>query len=315
MSSTARMLSDGRRLFLQHGPIDLIVEAWGGDDAVEAAYEAVAARFSDLLPMLAIELPVLKIPLGKTRPAVDGPVAQRMVAACWPHRAVFITPMAAVAGSVADEMRDTLVAAGTLQRAYVNNGGDISFHLARGERLTAGMVADLGRPAVLGQITIDAAMAVRGLATSGWRGRSFSCGIADAVTVLGRSAAAADAAATMVANAVDVDHPAIVRAPANSVREDSDLGDLLVTTDVGALPRAAVRRALEHGRREAERLLGAGLIEGAVLALQGDIVAVSHPSPSWPGSTRPSLRGGVAACGRTRHDARVKPGHDGSSAA
>ena len=310
--TTARMLSDGRRLFLQHGPIDLIVEAWGDDDAVEAAYEAVAARFSDLLPLLAIELPLLKAPLGTTRPAVDGPVARRMVDACWPHRAVFITPMAAVAGSVADEMRDTLVATATLQRAYVNNGGDIAFHLARGERLTAGMVADLGHPAVLGQITIDSSMAVRGLATSGWRGRSCSRGIADAVTVLARSAAAADAAATMIANAVDVDHPAVTRAPASSVREDSDLGDILVTTDVGALPRAAVMRALEQGRREAERLCAAGLIEGAVLSLQGEIVTVSQPtartpSSSWPGLTRPSLRGV-----RTRHDGRVKPGHDGS---
>ena len=67
---------------------------------------------------------------------------------------------------------------------------------------------------------------MRGVATSGWRGRSFSLGIADAVTVLAATAAAADAAATIIANAVDLPgHPAIARRPASELEDDSDLGD------------------------------------------------------------------------------------------
>jgi ApbE superfamily uncharacterized protein (UPF0280 family) len=112
-------------------------------------------------------------------------------------------------------------------------------------------------------------MPVRGLATSGWRGRSFSLGIADAVTVLAASAAEADAAATLVANAVDCDHPAISRSPAKLLREDTDLGDLPVTVGVGPLPEAAVQQALAQGAARAETLRRAGLLFAASLVLQG----------------------------------------------
>ncbi|HUA53828.1 MAG TPA: hypothetical protein VMB81_16765 [Candidatus Sulfotelmatobacter sp.] len=288
MTATARRLPDGRRLHLQHGPIDLIVEAWGAARAVAAAYERAAARFPAILPALVSELRILRTPLPHSRLRGDdetgrvrGPVARRMVAACWPYRRDFITPMAAVAGAVADAVLATLVEADDLDRAYVNNGGDIAFHLAPGERLTAGVVADVAQPALHGTIALDHAMTTRGLATSGAGGRSFSLGIADAVTVLARTAAEADAAATMVANAVDVDHPAIQRAPASSLRDDSDLGDRRVTVAVGALPAAAIETALARGGREAERLIVAGLIHGAVLVLKGvTTVVVPHTLPT-----------------------------------
>jgi uncharacterized protein len=74
------------------------------------------------------------------------------------------------------------------------------------------------------QCEIDFDIPVRGIATSGWRGRSFSRGIADSVTVLAKTAAMADAAATVIANAVNVVHPGIVRRPACDIRDDSDWG-------------------------------------------------------------------------------------------
>ena len=40
-----------------------------------------------------------------------------------------------------------------------------------------------------GDFAVDASLPVRGVATSGWRGRSHSLGIADSVTVLARTAA------------------------------------------------------------------------------------------------------------------------------
>ena len=280
MSATARLLPDGRRLHLQHGPIDLVIEAFGPRAAIERAYARAAAAFPPILPALVDELAILRQPLGETPPAVTGPVARRMIAACWPHRAAFITPMAAVAGAVADAMLRVLTADGDLARAYVNNGGDIAIQLADGERLTAGLVADIAQPALHGTIGLDSAWPVRGLATSGWRGRSVSRGIADAVTVLAADAATADAAATMVANAVDIDHPAIRRAPASTVRDDSDLGALPVTVAVGALSDEAVGHALANGRHTAERLVAAGLIAGAVLVLQGRTCVVPADLPA-----------------------------------
>jgi len=266
--ATVRMLPDGRRLHLAHGPIDLIVEAFGARREVEAAYDQAVARFADILPVLAGELDLLRAPLGEFRPRPDGPVAERMIAACWPHRAVFVTPMAAVAGAVADEMLAALVAGRDLDKAYVNNGGDIAFHLAPGERLTAGLVGDFHLPAIDATCALSADQPARGVATSGWKGRSFSLGIADSVTVLARDAASADVAATLIANAVDADHPAIVRAPARSLDPDSDLGDLPVTTGVGMLDGETIRAALDRGLAAARRAERAGHIQAAVLVLQ-----------------------------------------------
>lgn len=235
---------------------------------MRAAYRQAQARFADLLDVLVRDLPTLRSPVGKSRPRVGGPVAQRMVDAVWPHRGQFVTPMAAVAGAVADEILTALSAGRTLARAYVNDGGDIALHLTPGQSFAVGLVAEIAAPAIDGTIAVTAEMPVRGIATSGWQGRSFSLGIADAVTVLAHHAAAADVAATLIANAVNVDHPAIERRPASALDPDSDLGDRLVTTAIDALPPAAVREALLAGHAAAQRMRAAGLIEAAVLVLQ-----------------------------------------------
>ena len=117
---------------------------------------------------------------------------------------------------------------------------------------------------------IDADDPVRGIATSGRHGRSFSLGIADAVTVLAKTASQADAAATIIANAVDLPgHPGIVRLPANQLQPDSDLGARLVTCAVPPLPGMLVAQALAHGRRAAADEIAAGRIVAALLCLQG----------------------------------------------
>jgi ApbE superfamily uncharacterized protein (UPF0280 family) len=261
----AARFRDGR-LHLQHGPIDLIVEAFGASDEVEAAYRQAIDRFGDILPTLVRELPVLRQPLGDAYPLLQGPVARRMAEAVWPHRAVFITLMAAVAGAVADEMLQAMLAGRTLDKAYVNDGGDIAIHLGAGHSLRAGIFAQ----ALDGAVTLTHDRPVRGIATSGRGGRSFSLGIADSATVLARTAAAADAAATLIANAVTVDHSAIERRPARDLDPDSDLGDLPVTVAVGDLPRAAIDAALDKGVEEARRLRRLGLIEGAAISLRGE---------------------------------------------
>lgn len=258
-----------RRLHLQQGPIDCIVEAWGDAGEIEAAYAQAARCFDGILTTLVAELNVLRASVCGDRPLVRGPVAGRMVAAVWPHREVFVTPMAAVAGSVADELLAALVAGRRLDRAYVNDGGDIALHLGRGTSFSVGIAADPALAACTGRMSIDWRDPVRGIATSGWRGRSQSLGIADAVTVLAANAAAADAAATLIANAVNVEHPAIRRRPAREVKEDSDLGLRPVTVEVGALPDDAVDAALDAGLACARSMRGRGLIEAACLTLSG----------------------------------------------
>lgn len=260
-------LADGR-LHLHQGPIDLVIEAEGSAGEVARAYEQAAERFENVLPTLVSELPELRLPVPATSRGFAGPVARRMEAACWPHRKTFITPMAAVAGAVADEILEAMTRSRRLRRAYVNNGGDIAVHLEDDASFRIG-VAGIEDAHLHGHASIRAIDPWRGIATSGWRGRSHSLGIADSVTVIARTAAAADAAATLVANAVDVDHPSVQRRPANEVRDDTDLGTRLVTVGVDRLPADAASLALDNGTACARRMLDAGLIGAAYLRLQG----------------------------------------------
>jgi ApbE superfamily uncharacterized protein (UPF0280 family) len=270
------LLPDGKRLHLQDGPIDLVIEAKGREGDVRAAYEAAARRFTGLLDELCEELVDLRTVADPVRCTLKGVVARRMHAAVAPFAtAAFITPMAAVAGSVAEEILGAMLAAARLDRAYVNNGGDIALHLAGREQFTVGLMDRPDRHGLMLMTVIDADDPARGIATSGRHGRSFSLGIADAVTVLAKTASQADAAATIIANAVDLPgHPAIIRCPANALQPDSDLGTRLVTRDVGALREGEIDDALQAGVSRAQQLLAAGLIEGAALRLLGETALV-----------------------------------------
>jgi uncharacterized protein len=275
------LLPDGQRLHLQDGPIDLIVRADGKPMQVRAAYAAAARRFTGLLDELCAELAELRKPADPVHCALNGAVARRMHAAVAPFaNDHFITPMAAVAGSVAEEILQAMLAAADLPRAYVNNGGDIALHLAAGERFSVGQMDRPDRLGVMRTFAIAANEPSRGIATSGRHGRSFSLGIADGVTVLARTASQADAAATIVANAVDLPgHPSVVRGPANELQPDSDLGSHLVTRAVGKLAAQEVAQALAAGETVARQLLAGGLIDGAALCLCGEMSAVGLRSP------------------------------------
>lgn len=278
--ATIRLLPDGRRLHLNDGPIDLIIEADGRRDDIRDAYEAAAARFVTILDELCAELSLLRSPLRLDSPLPTSPIARRMAGAVAPYRdRCFITPMAAVAGAVAEAVLSAMTEAAQLDRAYVNNGGDIAFHLAAGRGYAIGMVERPERISLLGSIQVSAALPIRGVATSGWRGRSFSLGIADAVTILASSAAQADAAATIIANAIDLPgHPAILRVPAGDLAPDSDLLDLPVTRDVGSLLPHEIEKALHAGERLAEQLRARGLIHAAAMCLKSRVRLVLGPS-------------------------------------
>lgn len=286
----------GNRLHLQHGPIDLVIGAEGEATDLKTALRAARDRFRTVLPELVEELPALRRPLDPDNPP-QGPVARRMAAAVAPHNAVFVTPMAAVAGSVADEILGVMQAAApACQKIWVNNGGDIALHLSGSASFRAAMIADPRDGSESGQMVLRAADRVGGIATSGRHGRSLSLGIADAVTVLAATAAQADVAATLIANAVDLpDHAAVSRVPAREVDPDSDLGDRLVTVDVGSLSDAEVTRALASGNAMAEAMQDAGLMLEAVITLHGQTITtrthchapdpIPDPCLSQPDST------------------------------
>jgi len=289
------LLPDGKRLHLQDGPIDLVIWASGSEGGVRAAYEAAARRFNGLLDELCEELGELRKAADPASCTLRGVIARRMHAAVTPFAAErFITPMAAVAGSVAEEILGAMLAAAQLDRTYVNNGGDIALHLTGVEQFAIGLMDRPDHRGVMQTIRIEAGDSARGIATSGRHGRSFSLGIADAVTVLAKTASQADAAATVIANAVDLPgHPAIARLPANELQPDSDLGARLVTRAVGRLGQNEIDEALASGLDRAQQLLAAGLIEGAALRLLGETALVG--STGIRASALPAALGGAPA--------------------
>jgi uncharacterized protein len=276
------------RFHLQHGPIDIIATLEGDRAQIFSAMEAVWARFETILPELVSELTLLRsdtqlIACGSNLP--EGKVARRMFNAVLPFavlpstmplsplkQAIFITPMAAVAGSVADELL-TVASVFDLRKVIFNNGGDIAICIGAGEVASIKLLAPLGMLHLGGSPAPFRA----GVATSGWSGRSFSLGIADAVTVVAATASEADAAATIIANEVGqfMQHPAIERRRANELKDDSDLGSRWVTTRVGRLPQLLVTEALAQGEMKAQELLQAGLIQAASLSLQEESVIVT----------------------------------------
>ena len=272
----SHMLQGGKRLHLNDGPIDLIIMADGTPAEMAVAYAAAEARFATILNELCDELPLLRQPAGRMP---DGATARRMWRATIAFAdEFFITPMATVAGSVAEEILGAMTSAASLARASVNNGGDIAIHLARGQSYRIGLVDRPDRPSLFAEAEIEFSDPVRGIATSGWRGRSFSLGIADAVTVLAKSASFADAAATIIANDVNLPgHPAITRVPACELQPDSDLGSLPVTRAVGFLRRDEIDSALARGVVKAAKLREQGVISACALHLAGCTRTVARP--------------------------------------
>lgn len=285
MDAQRTLLPDGRWHF-QHGPMDIVIGASGRPASVEAAHAAAWERFTGVLDELVQELAMLRQPVRGDCP-LRGPIARRMWHACQPYKSSFITPMAAVAGAVAQELVACYAISG-VTRAWVNNGGDIALHLTPSQSVRIGLYADLSRLSVGeildgvqtdGQFEVGSVLPVRGVATSGWRGRSFSLGIADSVTVLARTASEADAAATVIANAVDLRDTRIRRRPACELKDDCDLGAIPVTVDVPPLEPALVQQALRAGLKRAQALRAAGLIWSAALVCQNQVMTTGAADP------------------------------------
>ena len=271
------------RLHLQHGPIDIIAHVDAPEEVRKRLYSTASHRFSTVLEELVAEMDLLKQPWSADLPDSKGGIAQKM---CFAVRGsdIFVTPMAAVAGAVADEMLETMLFEAQkpdscvehIHRMYVNNGGDIAFWLNTGESFSIGVVDNPGIPELNARVSLAYESPVRGIATSGWRGRSLSLGIADAVTVLAGSAATADVAATLIANDVNVDYPGILKRPAYEVKDESDLGMLPVTVDVPPLPVDQISEALKRGAQTAGNFIRTGKIEAAYLSLQKQTLVVEN---------------------------------------
>jgi ApbE superfamily uncharacterized protein (UPF0280 family) len=267
----------GNRLHLQHGPINLVIEACGEEAAVRRAYSCAAQRMNGLLQGLVDKLYLLRSPEIAANVRVTDETAQQMIAAVTRFKGQFVTPMAAVAGAVADTILVAMKQTDGLQKIYVNNSGDIALYLAPGQNMQVGIVPTLSAATPDSSLCVTGGDGVGGIATSGWDGHSMSQGIADAVTVIAASGAIADVAATLIANRVNCEDAGIKRRAALELDPDSDLGKRLVTVSVGKLSAEAINVALDRGEEFAWSLVGQGIIQGTILSLQGHKRTVGLP--------------------------------------
>jgi ApbE superfamily uncharacterized protein (UPF0280 family) len=270
-------LPDGKRLQLRDGPIDLIIQAFGRPGDIGRAYDAAIAQMRHLLETLQAEQADLNLPAPLS---LQARAARRMNEAVLPfHHHPGMTPMAAFAGAVADDVLASMLEAAPLQRAFVHNTGEIALHLADGERFTGAQLNRPGRAVVPEKFVVEAASRTGGIAISGWSCRGHWLGIADAVTVAADNAATAEAAARLIASATDLPgHAAISRMPATALKIDAGLRDQHVTTAVGALTPAEKAQALAAGMAQARALTAGNLIRGAALYVQGEALALcEHP--------------------------------------
>lgn len=220
-----------------------------------------------------------KRPLGEadTFSATLPPVLLAMYAAVKASGDFTLTPMAAVAGSFADAVADFLVGLGAA-RVIVNNGGDIALRLSAGaEPVVVGLNPGLQDKGCSHTFSVEADSGIRGIATSGLGGRGFTLGVASAVTVLAQCSSVADACATSIANSTTVNHPAIVRMPAEKLDPQTDIRGQLVTVAVPSLELKAYEEALQSGITRAQQLLDRGIIGGAAICA-GPYMSVIPPS-------------------------------------
>lgn len=274
---------DDKRLFLQHGPIDIVLKAIGKDQ--DLAYKKVRKYFETLLENLVKELELLKKEVQYDR-KFKNVIAQRMQLATQEFHPDFITPMAAVAGSIADSILEVLINGFDLEKAYVNNGGDVSFYLSEGQKMKSSIAS---MENAFTEIKYNDKS--RGIATSGWQGRSFSLGIADSVTVLAKNAAMADAAATMIGNSVDIkNHNSIKKKNATDLYDNSDLLDKLVTVEVGDLSKEDILEAIQNGHLQATKYLNKNLINSALIQLRGYFCIVQKTSSNLDIKHKSSLK-------------------------
>jgi ApbE superfamily uncharacterized protein (UPF0280 family) len=199
---------------------------------------------------------------------VTEPLAVKMIASVQAVGDADLTPMAAVAGTIADAVADFLFQRG-MTRVLVDNGGDIAIRSSENEPIKVGIRLQPDRQSVSHAVVLRPERTAWGVATSGLGGRSLTRGVLEAATVVAGDASLADAAATAVANASYIADSAVVRKPAEAIDPHTDIAGLDVTVRVDPLAEKSKELAIDQALRRAEDLIEHRIILGAFVACQG----------------------------------------------
>lgn len=258
-------------MLIEVGPATMMITGEKDGLPYPADAHEVEAYVAHLLGQVREALPVLRQKAFRIKKTASLPEpARRMVEAVKVVDEATLTPMAAVAGVLADLVKEYL-AARHPDFISVNNGGDIAISNSKGRAIRIS-IGDIDRNAHTPYRLKVEGLHDFGLASSGFGGRSFTLGLADVVTVVGASGGVADAAATFICNKTVVETGGIVRRKASELDPLTDIPDALVTVERGPLSSQLVGMALANGREEAQKLKSAGIIMDAVIVLKEQMV-------------------------------------------
>ncbi|MGD9133322.1 MAG: hypothetical protein PVF78_06735 [Desulfobacterales bacterium] len=260
-------LLDEETILAECGPMRLAIRAWQDNrPQIALCRQAAEASFA-YLEAVAEHRVVLSDFVRNIKVLPENELAQRMIESVRAIGDMDLTPMAAVAGTIADGVADWLFGRGPT-KVVVDNGGDIAIRLAAGETATVGIRPQINGSDISHIAYLDERRLSWGVTTSGRGGRSFTRGIASAVTVIAENASIADAAATAIANACIVEAINIVQIPAEQIDPNTDLKGVAVTIDVGPLSVDKKIQAVQTALSKADILCRQKCIVGALIALE-----------------------------------------------
>jgi hypothetical protein len=263
-------LEDQTGVMAENGPMRIIIQAWDHKHPqARLAFKAAEFAFT-CLEQVAAHHEILKH-VHCHLPDELPPIPRVMVESVMATRERDLTPMAAVAGSIADAVADWLFNRG-MSRVIVNNGGDIAIRLAENETARVGIRPHIQHAYVSHVVELSSCHPSWGVNTSGLGGRSLTRGIASAVTSFAKTSALADATATAIANACFVRDDAIVQAMAQTIDPYTDIPGVPVTVKVGHLKTNRITQAMEKALNKAEHYIELGLIQGALISMDKDLV-------------------------------------------
>ncbi|MFL2822295.1 MAG: UPF0280 family protein [Alphaproteobacteria bacterium] len=264
-----KSLIENDKLFMENGPTNIIAEAFSSKKI--EIYNFICEYSSKFLKDLSFEIETLKKPTSKKNIFVSE-IANTMFESTQLFLPNFITPMASVAGSIAELLLLKVVEKFDVNKMYINNGGDISLYINKNEKFNFSIGGETSFVVEYADIN-----GFGGIATSGWKGRSFSMGIADSVTVIAEKASIADAAATIIGNHIDLKNSnKVKKTVANNLYENTDLNDKLITVSVENLTKNEIRRAISKGKNISEYYISKNLIKSVIINLQDNILILGH---------------------------------------
>ena len=264
-------LEDQTGVMAENGPMRIIIQAWDKKRPdLKLALKAAEFAFT-CLAQVAQQQTILRQYHSHLTKGLE-PIPRAMVESVMATGEKDLTPMAAVAGSIADAVADWLFNR-KMSRVIVNNGGDIAIRLAENETARVGIRTDIKNQAISHVVELSSRHSSWGVNTSGLGGRSLTRGIASAVTAFARTSSLADAAATAIANACFVKDDAIVQVMAQKIDPLTDIRGIPVTVKVGQLKKTSVIQAMEKAMKKAEQYIGMGIIQGALVAVGDEFLS------------------------------------------